>query len=157
MRKAITPVVSVILLIMLVVAITGGAWYWMTNVQGSLQESAGSSIEQTSDLATTQFSIVSALCEAPGNITLTVINTGSAGIADANAILVTLSTIQGAVLGTNTTVSDIVASIDSGAAASFKVTGGIGTMIATNSYSIKVNIGSSSQTTTCTASNSSAT
>jgi flagellin-like protein len=152
MRKAITPVISVILLIMLVVAITGGAWYWMTNVQGSLQESAGASIEETGDLSSTQFSIASALC-GTDNVTLTLINTGSNTIASSDAILVTISTLQGAVLGTNTSANVALAGdLSAGGADSLFVIGGMGTMTLDSTYSVRVNIGSSSQSTTCTSS-----
>jgi len=159
MKKAITPVISVILLIMLTVAITGGAWYWMTNVQGSLQEGAGSSIEQTTDLSSVQFSIASVRCNATGNwINATILNTGSETIAAANTWVLTVSSISGGVLAVDTNLTDAnIKSIGAiGASAAKEITTGTGALstdlVAGTSYSVKLSVGGSSQTATCTAS-----
>lgn len=164
MRKAITPVISVILLIMLVVAITGGAWYWMTNVQGSLQESAGSSIEETSELSSTQFSIVSAICNGTlDQINATILNVGSNAIEAGTSYLMTVKSIEGATLATdlfaNTTSGGTIDTTTPELSADSAITI-IGNftptapnsydLVAGTTYSISVNIGSSSQSSTVT-------
>ncbi len=157
MKKAITPVISVILLIMLVVAMTAGAWYWMTNVQSSLQESAGSSIEQTSDMSSTSFSIVSVLCDATQDtVNVTLINTGSSAIASTTQYIMVVKSSSGATLGT-----DIECDKSSSAAVdpntAIKIMGNYSStsdspvdLVSGTTYTVVVNIGSSSQSSTVT-------
>ena len=151
-NKAITPVISTILLIMLVVAITGGAWYWMTNVQGSLQESAGSSIEQNTVASSAQFSIVSTRCNSTSDLlTVVILNTGQSSITAASTAqwLSTVSTIGGATL---TTVANSTAGlIAAGSSGTIIFDIATASMAADSSYSIRLNKGSTSQTATCTA------
>ncbi len=153
MKKAITPVISVILLIMLVVAITGGAWYWMTNVQSNLQENAGSSIEQTSDISTTSFSIVSAICNSTQDtVNVSLINTGSAAIASTTKYIVTVSTLQGTTLGTDLEADKSTSGAvdpDSGIEIMGNFSGSVDLTSGTK-YNVRVNIGSSSQNTVVT-------
>ena len=154
-KKGITPVISVVLLIMLVVAITGGAYYWMTNVQGSLQESVGASVESGSNLASTSFSIVSVVCDDDGNsdtITATVINTGSQDInLDDIAQVMTVSSLQGIVLGVDSDGLGGAGTLSPGDSASLSGFGGENVIVPDSTYSVRVNLGSSSQTSVCTA------
>ncbi|VVB74164.1 Uncharacterised protein [Candidatus Tiddalikarchaeum anstoanum] len=149
-NKAITPVISTILLIMLVVAITGGAWYWMTSVQGNLQENAGSTIEQTSGMSATQFSIVSTICNATNNsVTVVLMNSGQQAFSATAKVISTLSSISGTVLQTDA-AGVSVASLAAGTAQSI-VLGLTYDIQPTTAYSVKLIIGSSQQTATCTA------
>ncbi len=155
-KKGITPVISVVLLIMLVVAITGGAYYWMTNVQGSMQERVGSSIQESSEMSTASFSIVSAVCNGTSDfVNLTALNTGQSSLDTGNSI-VTVSSIQGSVLGTDTTVTESPDPASAGASFTVDAPAAGSTaqwdMTSGDSYSVRLNIGSASQTATCTAS-----
>ncbi len=160
MKKAITPVISVILLIMLVVAMTAGAWYWMTNVQSSLQESAGSSIEQTSSMSSTTFSIASVLCNATTDtVNVTIINTGSSAIASTTEYIMTVKNSNGATLGTDISCDKSSSSaVDPNNA--IIVMGNYSStsdspidLESGTTYTVVVNIGSSSQSSTVTCTN----
>ena len=149
-RKGITPVISVVLLIMLTVAITGGAYYWMTNVQSSLQENVGASIQGSAELATASFSIVSVSCDSTTEeIKIIGLNTGTQTL-DASKAIITISSIEGSVLGTLVDLNG-GASISPGG--SFTVTTSDETwdLASGTAYSARLNIGSSAQTATCTA------
>ena len=158
MKKAITPVISVILLIMLVVAITGGAWYWMTNVQGTLQEATGGGLEDIANIGSNNFQLISIKCWAPwgadnfDNITISIVNVGSSLIPDTTTWTATVSTIAGTTLGTQTDLGDAVGDIPAGGAATFNTTGVFWELVQNSTYTIKVTAGSYSQTKTCTVS-----
>jgi len=63
MRKAILPAISVILLIMLVVAITGGAWYWLSGMTEEYEKRNGDSIPDCYQEEVGQF--VCVFCKTP--------------------------------------------------------------------------------------------
>ncbi|MBN1923729.1 MAG: hypothetical protein JW791_03125 [Nanoarchaeota archaeon] len=59
MRNAITPVVSIILLLVMTVAASAAAFLWMNSVQSSIQESAGASIESSTVSSCSRLNLIS--------------------------------------------------------------------------------------------------
>lgn len=80
MKKAITPVVSIVLLVLMTVGAATLAFFWISNVQGGIQEAAGTSIMQNAGSSCSRFSIISTRgdgitvsnvgCDSVGNISL---------------------------------------------------------------------------------------
>lgn len=60
MKKAITPIVSVILLVLMTVGASALAFFWVSNVQTSVQESAGTAIDEAPGASCSRLNIISA-------------------------------------------------------------------------------------------------
>ncbi len=59
MRKCVTPIIAIVLLSLMTVGAVGVAFFWMSNVQSSLQESVGSSVGAAPGSDCSRLSIVS--------------------------------------------------------------------------------------------------
>lgn len=80
MRKTITPVVSIVLLVLMTVGAAVLAFVWIGNVQANVQEAAGSSITGMPGSSCSRFSIISTRgdgitvsnvgCDTVGNISV---------------------------------------------------------------------------------------
>ncbi len=57
MRKGITPVVAIILLLLMTIAAAGAAYIWVTRLQGTLEETSGGGISDTQRRTNTRLSI----------------------------------------------------------------------------------------------------
>ena len=150
-KKGITPVISLVLLILIMVVLVGGAYYWFTNVQETLQESTGAEVEQSRQIGRVKFDIISISCDSSTEgITISALNTGEFEIDAANAII-TVSNINNIILGTDLSVT----ALDGIARrTSFTVVADPGTewtLEPETGYSIKLNIGATAQTATCMA------
>ncbi len=98
--KAITPIVSIILLLMMTVFASTAAYLWMNNVQSSIQENVQRNLEGSFNEQLTSFTIISSTCNASSNnVTLILLNTGSVDISSGDFVL-TLSSTTGANLDT---------------------------------------------------------
>ncbi len=148
-KKGITPVISVVLLIMLVIGLTGGAYYWMTNVQEGLQESTGRQVESTTDVTSVKFDIITIICEESDNtVRATLVNNGERIIDASNAIM-TLREINGEVLGTDTELTVNPESVSKDESFTIESAGTQWDLADEKSYSVRINIGSSAQMDTC--------
>jgi flagellin-like protein len=85
--KAISPIISTIILVLLTIAISTTAYYWMMEIQQDLQQGVSGQIE--GEQTRGSFTINSMICEsASNNITLTLINDGSRAISSGTAIII---------------------------------------------------------------------
>jgi len=152
MRKAITPILSTILLVMLVVAVSAGAWYWITNVQTNLQQGVGSSIEDQTNLGSYQFVIVGVICDSANDlVTLSVTNPGNTAIPSTESWTLIVSHLNGTTIDINNTFSSAIGELAAKNATSIEIYG-INAIVSGLDYGIKATIGSgTSSTTTCTA------
>ena len=102
MKKTITPVISVILLIMLTIAVSATAWYWVNNLQGSLESGAGEGVESATQMV--QYSMVGLTCYSATNTTvINLRNNGNTNISSAELILVKIFDNAGNELSLNST------------------------------------------------------
>jgi hypothetical protein len=101
-NKTITPVISVILLIMLTIAVSATAWYWVNGLQANLEDSTAQGVEEATEMGTVRYNIISAVCNTTGGINLTIQNNGLTDITAATAMFVTLKTMTGITAGTKT-------------------------------------------------------
>lgn len=102
-KKTITPVISVILLIMLVIAVSGTAWYWVNSLQANLESSAGEQVDQTSSFGNTLYMFaVDPICNKSANITLTLMNVGGTTISATEIPIISLQSSSGETLATTT-------------------------------------------------------
>ena len=90
MNKTITPVISVILLIMLTIAVSATAWYWVNGLQANLEASSSQGIESTTQMGNIQYSIVSLTCNKSENITIQLRNNGLSDISTTEIFLIKL-------------------------------------------------------------------
>ena len=88
MKKTITPVISVILLIMLTIAVSATAWYWVNNLQGNLEASSGQGVTAVTGMGNIQYSIVGLVCNKSANITVTLRNNGLTSLQTTDVFLV---------------------------------------------------------------------
>lgn len=77
MKKAITPVIAIVLLIMIVVSAAGVSYFWLSDLQSSTQSSIQSSISGTLSGSLTTINIISAQCTNAGAFSVTMQNTRS--------------------------------------------------------------------------------
>lgn len=112
MKKAITPVIAIVLLMMMVVAAAGVAYFWLTGLQSGVQSQIQSGISGSVQGGLSTISIISTQCTngSPSSIDLTVQNTRSNTITG-GTVAVTLNDNTGATVGTDTsqTISDLAA------------------------------------------------
>ena len=86
MRKGLTPVIAMILLLMMTVAAAGASFYWLLGLQGELQGGTQQFQEQTFERMTSDLQWMSATFERNGasddngTLMLTVMNTGTTKI-----------------------------------------------------------------------------
>ena len=90
MKKTITPVISVILLIMLTIAVSATAWYWVNGLQANLESSSAQGIESTTQMGNIQYSIISLTCNKSANITIQLRNNGLSDISVTEVFLIKL-------------------------------------------------------------------
>lgn len=99
-KKAITPIIAVILLLMMTVVASSAAYFWMTSIQSSIQESVQTNLENSFAQDLTSFTLVSTLCEStPDNVTVILMNTGNVDI-NSGDLVITLSNSGGSTLNT---------------------------------------------------------
>lgn len=86
MRKGLTPVIAMILLLMMTVAAAGASFYWLLGLQGELQGGTQQFQEQTFERMTSDVQWMSATFERNGTgddngtLMLTIMNTGTTKI-----------------------------------------------------------------------------
>ena len=80
MRKGVSAVIAVILILMITVALAAMAYVWFTSVFQSLTEGAGGAAEQTATALGTSFTIDSAAYTSGSNVVVSIRNTGSQSI-----------------------------------------------------------------------------
>ena len=79
--KGVSAVIAVILILMIVVALAALAYTWFTGIFSSLTETAGSSIEGTTESMSKQFSLDSVTCNSAGtNVQIAIRNTGDGSL-----------------------------------------------------------------------------
>jgi len=122
-KKGITPIISVILLLMMSVAVAGIAWFWMQSMtqrvmsqteQGTTQQLTtmqGSLLVQASTCNTSAATDATIVVYNPGTTTtassLVVggsVNSASGTLTGGAASAVTVTTLSGSVVGTNTAI-----------------------------------------------------
>jgi len=107
-KKAITPVVATVLLLMMAVAAAGTAYFWMVTVQSRIQSDISANIQQQLGGQSYGISLISAYCMSGGStINVTVQNTGSKNLPTTGYSALTLyNATTGAVLSTVTLAQD---------------------------------------------------
>ena len=94
-KKGVTPIISIVLLLMITVAVAGTVSFWL----GSVQEGAQSEIEDSTDIITSQtqqsVTVQFVTCEAGDLITLVIRNSGTRPI-DAGDVALSISDEDGA-------------------------------------------------------------
>lgn len=96
-RKGITPVIAIVLLLMMTVAVAGGAYAWMQGIIGGQQNQA--EFEQNTELAFRGLS-----CNATGFVDFTLKNDGSTTL-DASAVDIFVYNVSTDELATNAQTS----------------------------------------------------
>lgn len=81
MKKGITPIVAIIMLLLIVVSIVGGVFIWMRGTFGDLQNVVGNQTQQQAEEMGQEILIQSVDC---GSETVYVQNTGSSNIDSAS-------------------------------------------------------------------------
>lgn len=139
MKKTITPVIAVILLIMLTIAVSATAWYWVNNLQGSLESGAGQGLDTITGMGQMQYNIVGAVCNKTSRIIITLRNNGALDIATTEAFLVKLVSLAGEEL--NSTVASVGTTLETTGTSSIgylNISGAFGgAMTAGQTYQIK--------------------
>ena len=149
-KKTITPVISLVLLILLMISIVTGAFYWMTGVQEGLQESTGAGVQSAQNAQNIKYNIITVACDdTDDSVKITALNSGDFTIDASNAVI-TVSDMNGVVLGVDTDVTGS-ASIPSGESFVISADGAEWDMDDETTYSVKLSIGSFSQTAICLA------
>lgn len=77
MKKGITPVVAIIMLLLIVISLVGGMFVWMRRTMGGVQKTVGNQTEQQTKKMTQTVSIEAINC---GDGEIYVRNTGSSSI-----------------------------------------------------------------------------
>jgi hypothetical protein len=155
MNKTITPVISVILLIMLTIAVSATAWYWVNGLQANLEASSSQGIESTTTMGNIQYSMVSLSCNSSANVTIQLRNNGLSDISTTEIFLIKLldnagveleSTIQSLPTALGTSGTSSIGVITFVAATEFpSITSG-------TRYQVKTDVNGIAQTLFCTAS-----
>jgi flagellin-like protein len=101
MKKAITPVIAIILLIMLTIAVAATAWYWVNGLQSNLESSSASGIDQVTEMGQVQYSIERLVCNVSeeGNISITMINNGRSDISSTELFVIKVYDLSNVQLG----------------------------------------------------------
>ena len=76
-RKAVTPVIAVVLLLMMTVAVGGVAFMWLTKMQEDMQDDISKQQEEMRKKATAGLTITAAWEDSGGTIAILVRNSGS--------------------------------------------------------------------------------
>jgi glucan phosphoethanolaminetransferase (alkaline phosphatase superfamily) len=101
MRKAVTPVISVILIILLLMAIVAGTFYWINFTQEGLQEQGTQEAEQATSTEV-PFSLVTLVCDFNTDVfSAVILNQGVNVIPGDTNFILTVSDINGVDLGSN--------------------------------------------------------
>lgn len=93
MKKGVSPIVGVLMLLMITVAVSGAVYSWISSTQGSLQLSAEERIEQTEKQMGTRFEIAQVSCEereAYDIVKTRIRNTGTNTISQGTNVLMKL-------------------------------------------------------------------
>lgn len=92
-HKTITPIISVILLILLTIVASTTAYFWMMDLQEQIQQDTTSSVTGSSISDLSDFSILSTLCNSTDDyVLLTILNTGVGKIDAGTGVMVLTST-----------------------------------------------------------------
>ena len=139
--KGITPVIATVLLLMMTVSAAAGAYYWITTVQGNLQEQAQGAIIASGVSGNYRVSILSGGTTCVGStndITLYVKNSGPSDIPAGNWYIFVKNT-QGVGVGTWINNSAVgVFNADSTTSIDFDLSGS-GGISSGNSYTLQLN------------------
>lgn len=99
--KAISPIISTIILILITITISISAYFWMIDIQETIQSDTGTKISDSAATDLTDFTILSVLCNSTTNeIEILASNNGVGNIQSGTAILV-LTNIEGIELYTS--------------------------------------------------------
>lgn len=90
MRKGITPVVAIILLLLMTIAAAGAAYLWITKLQGILAESAQGSWVDTQRKTNSKISIESIYNDTNGHLYLVLRNVGTYDFTTSDQSKITL-------------------------------------------------------------------
>ena len=147
--KAITPIISIILLLMMTVVASTAAYLWMSSIQSNIQQSVQSNLEDSFQGQLTSFTIISSSCEStPDNVTAVLMNTKSVNINSKDLVL-TLTASNGATI--DIIIDPNFAGLDASESVSMELESAYDIQSGTR-YSMKVTIpGGTSMTDTCTA------
>lgn len=152
MKKAVSPVITLVLLLILSLGAVSAAYYWMSYMQTGLQETGGSEAERTTSTRI-PFSIISHICDSnTDKFTFTVFNNGPEIIKGDTLFVLTVSDINGVNIGFNgsmgkNTNNDIPAN---GAFTLEATIQGLDIELY-DEYSLKITSGTSIQTIICNA------
>jgi hypothetical protein len=151
MNKTITPVISVILLIMLTIAVSATAWYWVNGLQANLEDSTAQGVEEATEMGTVRYNIISAVCNTTGGINLTIQNNGLTDIAASTAMFVSLKTQTGAIIGTKTvTIGSLLDASNGIASIGIMYIPSINTTLAAGTYLITTDVSGTEDSEHCT-------
>lgn len=99
--KAVSPIISTILLILITIVTSTSAYFWMMGVQEQMQMDAESNVNENAANDLTDFTLISVACNATSNsVNITFMNNGVGAISEGTAILI-LTDINGAELYTS--------------------------------------------------------
>lgn len=105
MKKAISPVITLVLLLILALSAIAGAFYWMSYMQAGMQEQSGREIERTSS-EKIDYSLIAHYCDSTTDtFTMTLINNGPNYIPGDALFVLTVNDINGVGIGTNTSMA----------------------------------------------------
>jgi flagellin-like protein len=149
-KSGITPIVSIILLLLMTVTASTAAYFWMINIQSNIQENVESNLEQSFAGELTSFTMVSSTCNATSeNVSVVLLNTGSVDI-DAGDLVLSLSSLAGSTL--DTVIDTGFSGLDAATSTQLEYTSSYDIQ-ADTTYAVKVTIpGGSSMSDSCTAS-----
>ncbi len=84
MRKGISSIISVVLMLLLVVAVFGGIYIWITKFQkkseSKIEKTGGEAVKKAQGLLKYQMSVVSIANDGKGNVVVSLRNDGSSPI-----------------------------------------------------------------------------
>lgn len=101
-KKALSPIIATILLLLMTVAAAGTSYFWIMSTQAKIQSAAGA---QVGALTKSTISVVGVSCaNKVGNSTanITVLNTGGYAIVAGTTVVQILNSSTGAILFTGT-------------------------------------------------------
>lgn len=99
--KGVSSIVAVVLILLITIALAGMAYIWFTSVFGAVTESAGETVERSTEQFATNFALESASYNCQNSVQLSVRNVGTSNI-DATAFAVYLSGTLATITGGNT-------------------------------------------------------
>ena len=135
-RKAITPIISIILLLLMTVVASAGVYFWMNSVQTDLQSSVEGNIVDSFNDKNTQFTIVSTSCNSTADtIKVILMNTGSVDIPSGSLIL-SVSNSNGAIL--ESIINSSFAGLSQSTSSQYTFTLTTADLIVSTLYTIKI-------------------